>query len=75
MQKLNTPASSIPALTKEQAVIISAYTGFTACNFGDLHEAVEKKLGRPLWMHQFGDEGHQAHLKAPISPLKHWVKG
>ena len=32
-------------LTKEQSIIISAYTGFTACNFGDLHEAVEKKLG------------------------------
>ena len=43
-------------LTKEQAIIISAYTGFTACNFGDVHEAVEKKLGRPIWIHQFGDE-------------------
>lgn len=56
MQNLNTPASSIPALTKEQAIIISAYTGFIACNFGDLHDAVEKKLGRSVWTHQFCDE-------------------
>ena len=43
-------------LTKEQSIIISAYTGFTACNFGDLHEAVEKRLGRSVWTHQFCDE-------------------
>jgi hypothetical protein len=43
-------------LTKEQAIIVSAYTGVTACNFGDLHEAVEKKLGRPVWTHQFADK-------------------
>lgn len=40
-------------LTKEQAIIISAYTGFTACNFGDLHEAVEQKLGRSVFTHEF----------------------
>ena len=43
-------------LTKEQAIIVSAYTGFMACNFSDLHEAVEFRLGRPLWTHQFGSE-------------------
>ena len=43
-------------LTKEQAIIISAYTGFIACEFSDLHKAVEKKIGRPLWTHQFGSE-------------------
>ena len=43
-------------LTKEQAIIVFAYTGFTACDFGDLYEAVEKKLGRPLWAHEFGSE-------------------
>lgn len=40
-------------LTKEQAIIISAYTGFTACNFGDLHQAVEQKLGRSVFTHEF----------------------
>lgn len=50
-------------LTKEQAIIISAYTGFTACNFGDFHEAVEKKLGHPVWTHQFGDEAFAEKVK------------
>lgn len=50
-------------LTKEQAIIISAYTGFTACNFGDVHEAVEKKLGRPIWIHQFGDEAMTEEIR------------
>ena len=40
--------------TKEQAIIISAYTGIMACKFGDLQEDVEKRLGRPVWTHEFG---------------------
>lgn len=40
-------------LTKEQGIIISAYTGILACNFADLHKAVEKKFGRPIFTHEF----------------------
>ena len=43
-------------LTKEQAIIITGYTGITACNFGDFHGDVEKRLGHPVWTHQFGDK-------------------
>ena len=43
-------------LTKEQAIIVSAYTGFMACNFSDLHEAVEFRLGRPIFTHEFCGE-------------------
>lgn len=50
-------------LTKEQAVIISAYTGFITCSFSDLHKAVEKKLGRPIWTHQFGDEAMMEEIR------------
>lgn len=42
--------------TKEQAIIISGYTGIMACKFGDLQEDVEKRLGRPVWTHEFGSE-------------------
>ena len=45
-----------PKLTKEQAIIISGYTGVLICNFADLHEDVEKRMGRPVWTHEFGDE-------------------
>ena len=44
----------IKPLTMEQAIIISAYTGFMICPFSKLHEAIEKKLGRPVFTHQLG---------------------
>ena len=43
-------------LTKEQAIIISGYTGFLVCQFSDLQNDVEKRMGRPVWTHEFGDE-------------------
>lgn len=43
-------------LTKEQAVVISAYTGVLCCNFTDLHEYIEKVMGRPVFTHELGDE-------------------
>lgn len=43
-------------LTKEQAIIISGYTGVLICEFADLHEDVEKRMGRPVWTHEFVDE-------------------
>lgn len=40
-------------LTKEQAIIVSAYTGFLCCNFSDMHKAVEEKLNRPVFNIEF----------------------
>jgi hypothetical protein len=34
-------------------VIISAYTGYLCVEFSKMHAAVEKKLGRPIWTHEF----------------------
>lgn len=42
-----------PKLTRMQGIIVSAYTGILICDFGDMHEEVEKRLGRPVWTHQF----------------------
>lgn len=42
-------------LTREQAAVIGAYTGFCAGPFADLHEYAERKLGRPIWTHQFAN--------------------
>lgn len=53
-----------PKLTKEQAAIIGAYTGITCSPFSAIHEYAEKKLGRPIWTHQFGDEALAEELKA-----------
>ena len=40
-------------MTKHEAIVVSAYTGFLMCDFGDVHEYIEKKLGRPIWTHEF----------------------
>lgn len=53
----NELATTTEKLTKEQAVIISAYTGVLCCPFSDFQEAVEAKAGRPIWTHQFGTGG------------------
>ena len=50
-------------LTKEQAVIISAYTGVLICDFSDMHRAVEKKLGRPVFDHSFAAEHFVIELR------------
>lgn len=40
-------------LTKEQAAIIGAYTGISCGPFSDVQGYVEKKLGRPVFTHEF----------------------
>ncbi len=40
-------------LTKEQAIIIMGFTGVTTTLFSDFREDVEKRLGRPVYTHQF----------------------
>ena len=43
-------------LTKEQAAIIGAYTGFTAGPFSDVHNYIEKLMGRPVWTHEMASK-------------------
>ncbi len=39
-------------LTFEQAIVVSGYTGFLACNFEHLHADLEKRMGRPVFTHE-----------------------
>lgn len=43
-------------LSQEQAAGLGAFTGVACGPFGDVHEYVEKLLGRPVWTHQFADK-------------------
>ena len=61
MSWMSKPEAS--TLTVDQAVTVSAYTGFLACKFSDMQAAVEKKLGRPVWTHEFGSEDMQEKLR------------
>lgn len=40
-------------LTKEQAVVITGFTGIMSCNFSDFHADVERRMGRPVFTHEF----------------------
>ena len=62
-QDLNLLVEWAPKLTKQQAIIISAYTGITCCKFSDMHEDVEKRLGRPVYTHEFGGLTMKDHLR------------
>lgn len=42
--------------TKEQSIVITGFTGVLAVSFSDFHEDVEKRLGYPVFTHQFGNE-------------------
>jgi hypothetical protein len=42
-------------ITKREAAIISAYTGFMLGKFSDMHEYAEQKLGRQILTHEFAE--------------------
>lgn len=50
-------------LTRKQAAIISAYTGYLCGPFEDLHAYIEKKMGRPVHTHELVSLGASGKLK------------
>ena len=56
-------------MTKEEKIIVSAYTGYLLCDsFSDVHEYVEKVLGRPVWTHEFADTRFQQNIRDAVKP-------
>ncbi len=53
-------------MTKEEKLIVSAYTGFLMCDFADLHKYVEERLGRPIWTHELADQKVEQELKNAV---------
>ena len=43
-------------LSREQAAIIGAFTGYTAGPFEDIHDYAEKKLGRSIFTQEFASQ-------------------
>lgn len=50
-------------LTKEQAVVITAYTGFLLGSFNDVHHYIEKLMGRPVFTHEMGSKEFMDKLR------------
>lgn len=55
-------------LTREQAAIISAATGVLVGPFGDMHEYVERIMGRPVWTHEMGDKETAKKIREAAMP-------
>ena len=53
----------IQKLTKEQAVIITGFTGILCGSFGDFHADVEKRLGRGVQTFEMGMKSFMAEVK------------
>lgn len=51
-------------LTKEQAAIVGAYTGYAVGPFKDVHEYAEKVLSRPVFTVEFADKRFTEELRA-----------
>lgn len=50
-------------MTKQEKIIVSAYTGVLMCDFDDVHEYIQRKLGRPVYTHELAGKGIQKEVK------------
>lgn len=53
-------------MTKQEKLIVSAYTGVLMTDFDDLHKFIEEKLGRPVFTHELADELVVKELKRAV---------
>ena len=53
-------------MTKEEKLIVSAYTGVLMVNFDELHEFIEKRLNRPVFTHELADELVWGEIKKSV---------
>ena len=57
-------------MTKEESILITAYTGYMLTeNFSDVHELCEKVLGRPIFSHEFANEEVCAEIREKLRPM------
>ena len=57
-------------MTKQEAVLISAYTGVLLTkNFSDVHEFCEELLGRPIFTHEFANPNVQREISEKCKPM------
>lgn len=55
-------------MTKQEKIVVSAYTGFLMCDFGDVHKYIEEKMGRPVFTHELGFESTYAQIRERVKP-------
>ena len=43
-------------MTKREAAIVAAYTGYLIGDFSTMHTYIEEIMGRPVWTHEMGSK-------------------
>lgn len=57
-------------MTHDEAVLVSAYTGFLLTkDFSAIHEFCEKILDRPIYTHEFGIKETQKEIREKCKPM------
>ena len=54
-------------MTKEEKLIVSAFTGVLMTDFSSLHKFIEEKLGRPVWTHELANKSVWDEIKGAVS--------
>lgn len=56
-------------MTKEESLIISAYTGYLFTKqFSEVHEYIEKVLERPVFTHELASEEVNKEIREKLKP-------
>lgn len=55
-------------MTKQEKVIVTAYTGVLMCEMDDLLKYAYEKLGRPVWTHELAFQSVVDELKTAAKP-------
>lgn len=50
-------------MTKREAAIVSAYTGYLLGDFAEMHKYIEEVMGRPVWTHEMGMSAFAEELR------------
>jgi hypothetical protein len=50
-------------MTKQEKLIMTAYTGILMIDFDEFHKFVQEKLNRPVWTHEFASDEFMTNLK------------
>ena len=50
-------------MTKREAAIVSAFTGYMLGEFSDMHQYVEEIMERPVWTHEMGNKKVAQEIK------------
>lgn len=55
-------------MTNQEKIIVSAYTGVLMCDFSDVHQYIEEKLGRTVWTHEMAGDAVWEEIKQAVKP-------